>query len=103
MPYLFSMCVPQGLQMDGAGWDVQQHCLCEPLPSQPSLALPTMHLKPATLENAEEAQVFIPIYQREAIDANGARVALANLHLPSGTNNVHNHLTHGTAVFLTPP
>ena len=93
----------QGLHLDGAAWDPIEHCLCEPLPSQPSMALPILHLRPASNAHQEVAVACSPLYQREVVDSNGHRTCLANVHLPPGSNNANSHLIYGTAIFLSPP
>eukprot|EP00798_Chlamydomonas_sp_ICE-L_P021926 gene21926-28972_t len=93
----------KGLFLEGAGWDFENGCLCEPEPMELIVPMPLMLFKP--VENKKKSQkgtYFCPLYFYPVRTGSRERPSfMISVDLRSGSKDAEHYVMRGTALMLS--
>ena len=108
LPIALALTLPQdgayvkGLFLEGAGWNWEHGCLCEPEPMELIYPMPIIHFKPVESKKSKAKGVYVcPLYLYPLRTGSRERPSfMLPLELKSGTVEPEFWTKRGTALLL---
>lgn len=93
----------RGLFLEGAGWDFDNSCLCEPNPMELIVPMPIVHFKPVEARKKAPKGVYsCPLYMYPVRTGTRERPSfMINTELKCGTSEPDHWVMRGTALLLS--
>ncbi len=93
----------RGLFLEGAGWDFDNSCLCEPNPMELIVPMPIVHFKPVEARKKAPKGVYsCPLYMYPVRTGTRERPSfMINTELKCGTAEPDHWVMRGTALLLS--
>eukprot|EP00232_Nephroselmis_pyriformis_P029065 CAMPEP_0182867354 /NCGR_PEP_ID=MMETSP0034_2-20130328/8675_1 /TAXON_ID=156128 /ORGANISM="Nephroselmis pyriformis, Strain CCMP717" /LENGTH=4528 /DNA_ID=CAMNT_0024999703 /DNA_START=83 /DNA_END=13669 /DNA_ORIENTATION=- len=92
----------RGMYLEGAGWDFENGCLCEPEPMELIVSMPMFHFKPVENKKKTQKGIYVsPMYLYPLRTGTRERPSfMINMDLKSGNMEADFWIKRGTAVLL---
>lgn len=93
----------KGMYLEGAGWDHDSNCLCEPEPMELIVPMPIMHFKPVENKRKTAKGVYAcPLYMYPLRTGTRERPSyMISVDLRAGTVDADHWVKRGTALLLS--
>jgi dynein heavy chain, axonemal len=93
----------KGMFLEGAGWDYENSCLCEPEPMELIMPMPIVMFKPVENKKRSQKGIYIcPLYMYPIRTGTRERPSfMVHVDLKSGTADPDHWVMRGTALLLS--